>query len=120
MAGLMLKEKEQSFSPNYYELTKESDFELTLMEIEYPEKFVTLKHQHILGTLMSLGIEHERVGDIIVNERIQFVLTSRLESFIMLELQRIKGASVKLYTIPVTDMINIMRIGKMKVQQLVL
>ncbi len=53
---------------------------------------------------MSLGIECEQVGDIIVNERIQFVLTSRLESFIMLELQRIKGASVKLYTIPV-DMI---------------
>ncbi len=40
MAGLMLKEKEQSFSPNYE--PKESDFELTLMEIEYPEKFVTL------------------------------------------------------------------------------
>ena len=39
---------------------------------------------------MSLGIEREQVGDIIVNERIQFVLTSRLESFIMLELQRIK------------------------------
>lgn len=76
------------------------------MEIDYPEKFVTLKHQHILGTLMSLGIEREQVGDIIVNERIQFVLTSRLESFIMLELQRIKGASVKLYTIPVTDMIQ--------------
>jgi RNA-binding protein YlmH len=55
------------------------------MEIDYPEKFVTLKHQHILGTLMSLGIEREQVGDIIVNERIQFVLTSRLESFIMLE-----------------------------------
>ena len=28
---------------------KESDFDLTLMEIDYPEKFVTLKHQHILG-----------------------------------------------------------------------
>ena len=42
------------------------------MEIDYPEKFVTLKHQHIL-TLMSLGIEREQVGDIIVNERIQFV-----------------------------------------------
>ena len=66
MADLMLKEKE---SINYYE-PKESDFDL--MEIDYPEKFVTLKHQHILGTLMSLGIEREQVGDIIVNERIQF------------------------------------------------
>ena len=55
---------------------------------------------------MSLGIEREQVGDIIVGEGIQFVLTSRLESFIMLELQRIKGASVKLNTIPLTDMIQ--------------
>ena len=105
MADLMLKEKEQSFRQTIMNLKKVT-FDLTLMEIDYPEKFVTLKHQHILGTLMSLGIEREQVGDIIVNERIQFVLTSRLESFIMLELQRIKGASVKLYTIPVTDMIQ--------------
>ena len=76
MADLMLKRKRAIISPNYYE-PKESDFDLTLMEIDYPEKFVTLKHQHILGTLMSLGIEREQVGDIIVNERIQFVLTSR-------------------------------------------
>ncbi|SCT07121.1 RNA binding protein [Staphylococcus aureus] len=103
--GPNAERKRAIISPNYYE-PKESDFDLTLMEIDYPEKFVTLKHQHILGTLMSLGIEREQVGDIIVNERIQFVLTSRLESFIMLELQRIKGASVKLYTIPVTDMIQ--------------
>lgn len=83
--GPNAERKRAIIAPNYYE-PKESDFDLTLMEIDYPEKFVTLKHQHILGTLMSLGIEREQVGDIIVNERIQFVLTSRLESFIMLEL----------------------------------
>ena len=92
-------------APSYYE-PDESDFELTLIEIHYPEKFVTIQHQHVLGTLMSLGIDRNQLGDIIVGERIQFVLTKALESFIMLELQRIKGASVKLYTIPVTDMIQ--------------
>ena len=103
--GPFAERKRAIISPSYFE-PKDSDFELSLIEINYPEKFVTLKHQHILGTLMSLGIEREQVGDIIVGEGIQFVLTSRLESFIMLELQRIKGASVKLNTIPLTDMIQ--------------
>ena len=55
---------------------------------------------------MSLGIEREQLGDIIVNERIQFVLTKQLESYIILELTRIKGATVKLNTIPLTNMIQ--------------
>ena len=45
MVDLMPERKRAIISPNYYE-PKESDFELTLMEID-PEKFVTLKHQHI-------------------------------------------------------------------------
>ena len=44
---------------------------------------------------MSLGIERT-IGDIIVADDIQFVLTERLESYIMFELNRIKGATVKL------------------------
>ncbi|RRJ37442.1 RNA-binding protein, partial [Pseudomonas aeruginosa] len=79
---------------------------LTLIEIDYPEKFVTIQHQHVLGTLMSLGIDRNQLGDIIVGERIQFVLTKALESFIMLEFTRIKGATIKLNSIPLKDMIQ--------------
>lgn len=39
---------------------------------------------------MSLGIEREQVGDIIVGDSIQFVLTKQLESYIMLELTKDK------------------------------
>ena len=92
-------------APSYYE-PDESDFELTLIEIDYPEKFVTIQHQHVLGTLMSLGIDRSQLGDIIVGERIQFVLTKALESFIMLEFTRIKGATIKLNSIPLKDMIQ--------------
>ncbi|WP_460413890.1 YlmH/Sll1252 family protein, partial [Staphylococcus aureus] len=40
--GPNAERKRAIISPNYYG-PKESDFELTLMEIDYPEKFVTLK-----------------------------------------------------------------------------
>ena len=55
---------------------------------------------------MSLGIDRNQLGDIIVGERIQFVLTKALESFIMLEFTRIKGATIKLNSIPLKDMIQ--------------
>ncbi len=55
---------------------------------------------------MSLGIQRDQLSDIIVGEDIQFVLTKQLESYIISELTRIKGASVKLNSIPTEDMIQ--------------
>lgn len=103
--GPNAERKRAIIAPEYFTAT-DDDYELVLIQINYPDKFVTLKHQHILGTLMSLGIDRQQVGDIIVGDQIQFVLTSRLQSFIMLELQRVKGATVKLNTIPFSDMIQ--------------
>lgn len=92
-------------APDYFQPDTE-DFELSLIEVDYPEKFVTIQHQHVLGTLMSLGIQREQVGDILVGERVQFVLTKQLESYIMMELIKIKGATVKLNVLPLEDMIQ--------------
>lgn len=55
---------------------------------------------------MSLGIERDQLGDILIDDRIQFTLTKQLESYIMLELNKIKGATVKLNAIPVKNMIQ--------------
>ncbi|MCG3398841.1 RNA-binding protein [Staphylococcus massiliensis] len=97
--------KRALITPDYYE-PQIDDFELSLIDIDYPKKFVTIQHQHILGTLMSLGIEREQIGDILVGDRLQFVLTKQLESFIMFELTRIRNASIKLNSIPLEDMIQ--------------
>lgn len=92
-------------APDYFQPEVE-DFEIILFEIDYPQKFVTLQHQHVLGTIMSLGIERDQLGDIVVDESIQFTLTKQLESYIILELNKIKGATVKLNEIPIKDMIQ--------------
>lgn len=103
--GQSAERKRAIIAPSYFELT-EGDFEEVLIQINYPEKFVSIQHQHVLGTLMSLGIEREQVGDILVGDTIQFVLTKQLESYIMMELTKIKGATVKLDSIPFKDMIQ--------------
>lgn len=92
-------------APDYFHPEVE-DFEIILFEIDYPQKFVTLQHQHVLGTIMSLGIERDQLGDIVVDNRIQFTLTKQLESYIILELNKIKGATVKLNALPIKDMIQ--------------
>lgn len=103
--GQSAERKRAIIAPSYFEPT-EGDFEEVLIQINYPEKFVSIQHQHVLGTLMSLGIEREQVGDILVGDTIQFVLTKQLESYIMMELTKIKGATVKLDSIPFKDMIQ--------------
>ncbi|MDU9417451.1 RNA-binding protein [Staphylococcus lloydii] len=103
--GQYSERKRAIIAPSYFE-PQEEDFEISLIEIDYPQKFVTLQHQNVLGTIMSLGIERDQLGDIIVNERIQFTLTKQLESYIILQLTRIKGATVELNSIPINSMIQ--------------
>ncbi|UTB78569.1 RNA-binding protein [Staphylococcus carnosus] len=97
--------KRAMISPEYFS-PKDEDFELVLLELEYPEKFATIDHRNVLGTLMSLSIERDQLGDIVVGDKIQFILTKNIESYIMLELKRIKNVPVKLHEVPMQDMIQ--------------
>ncbi|GEO66148.1 RNA-binding protein [Levilactobacillus spicheri] len=54
------------FYPDYYQPT-DTDFELSLVRIDYPVKFATLHHSQILGTLLGSGIEREIIGDILTD-----------------------------------------------------
>ncbi|PHK50664.1 RNA-binding protein [Staphylococcus edaphicus] len=103
--GPYAERKRAIIAPNYLQPDKDS-FEIVLIEIAYPQKFVTLQHQHVLGTIMSLGIERDQLGDIVVDNKIQFTLTKQVESYIILELTKIKGATVKLNSIQLKDMIQ--------------
>ncbi|TDL35108.1 RNA-binding protein [Jeotgalibacillus sp. S-D1] len=80
--------------PSYLEPDIE-DFDLALLEVNYPSKFITVEHKHVLGSLMGLGIKREKIGDIIVsNEIIQIVVAKELSSFFTLNFNQIGNASV--------------------------
>ena len=103
--GPQSERKRAIIAPHYFEPTTD-DFEISLIQVEYPEKFVTIQHQHLLGTLMSFGIERDQIGDIIVGEQLQFVLTNQIKSYIMMELTHIKRATVKLNAISIENMVE--------------
>lgn len=84
------------FYPPYYEV-QASDFEIAILEINYPVKFATLKHNQILGTLLNSGLNREVFGDIIHNQqRWQVVVQANVAMYLINEVQKIGAIKVNL------------------------
>lgn len=58
--------------------------DITCFRILYNKNFLTLSHQNVLGSLLSLGIEKNTIGDIIPEHDCFFVI-SELKDFIIQE-----------------------------------
>ncbi|MBT2581866.1 RNA-binding protein [Planococcus sp. ISL-109] len=68
--------------PAYY-VPSEDDFQITMFELRYPIKFVSLKHPDILGALMSLGLERGKFGDIRIGEgRVQLAVMEEVAPYL--------------------------------------
>jgi len=75
----------------------EEDFQISLFEVHYPQKFVTLEHRQVLGTLMSLGLKRGKFGDILLSDnRIQFIAAREVRDYIANNVESIGRAGVKL------------------------
>lgn len=84
------------FYPAYYEPTL-ADFELQLLEIDYPAKFVTLSHGKVLGTLANVGLERDVLGDIITDEfSWQVIVQKNISEYLVQQVDRIGKVHVSL------------------------
>jgi RNA-binding protein YlmH len=82
--------------PDYFIPTQE-DFQITLFEINYPTKFVTIEHPKVLGTLMSLGLKRGKFGDILIkDDRVQFLVSREINDYIKNNLESIGRATIQL------------------------
>lgn len=74
---------------------EQGDFELVLLDIGFPSKFVQLSHGDILGSLMGLGIKRETIGDILTSkDRIQLITTKEMKDFLIMNLVQAGKAKV--------------------------
>jgi RNA-binding protein YlmH len=100
--------------PPYFSPEKE-DFQLSLFEIVYPQKFVSLEHRQVLGSLMSLGLKRSKFGDILIkDERIQIVVSKEISEYVRLHLQAIGKTNI---TLKETDLTNILLIEEQWLEQ---
>src|SRR5690606_878913 len=89
--------------PNYLEVT-EDDFSIALFEIIYPDKFVTIAHPQVLGSLLGSGVKRSKFGDIIIrDERIQFFVAKEIAEYIQLNVDRIGKTAVTLKQLPLVE-----------------
>lgn len=59
---------------------------ITILKLTYGNKYKEITHRHILGNLMALGIDRNRVGDIIICDGYAFVaVDTKLVSFLKQE-----------------------------------
>ncbi len=92
--------------PSYLETAIE-DYQLTLFDIVYPSKFVTLEHRDVLGAMMNLGVKREKFGDIFLSEETtQIVVATEIADYVELNLQTIGKATVRLNRISLSEHIK--------------
>ncbi len=73
-----------------------SSFKITLLKATYNNKFYQINHRQVLGTLMSLGIEREVIGDIILKDNIIYIyLIKEMSDFIKENLKVIAKTSLE-------------------------
>lgn len=93
--------------PEYYQ-PREEDFQIQLLEVEYPSKFITIEHPQVLGSLMSLGLRRGKYGDILIeNDRIQFLVGKEVSDYIKLQLVKIGRATISLKEVPFHEGIKV-------------
>ena len=102
--GFQDAERQRLFiCPSYFEPASE-DFQISFFSINYPSKFVQLKHPDVLGALLSLGIERSKFGDIrIESNTIQFAVVGEVRDYIFANLASIGKSKVKLEYLKDTD-----------------
>ena len=68
---------------------------ISCYRIDVKSSYLTLTHQNILGSLLSLNIKRETIGDIIPDQQVFFII-SELDSFILNEFKSIGNAPITL------------------------
>ncbi|WP_181348876.1 RNA-binding protein [Thalassobacillus sp. CUG 92003] len=98
-------ERKRAILAPYYENIALEDFALTLLEAEYPEKFIQISHRDVLGAFMSLGIKRQKVGDLTAGDgKVQIVVASEISDFVKMNLTGIKKATLNFSQVPMEHM----------------
>jgi len=85
---------------------KEEDFHLAYLQVEGNFKFRSANHRDYLGSLLNLGIEREKIGDIIVGDQgCQVVLDRDLAPFVILNWKQVHQVTVKVTEIAREDLV---------------
>ncbi|SOC35375.1 YlmH family RNA-binding protein [Ureibacillus acetophenoni] len=88
--------KRMIICPSYIE-PNQDDFQIAIFSVNYPSKFLQLKHRDVLGSLLSLGMSRSKFGDITIeDDNIQFAISKEIAEYVETNLVSIGKAKVQL------------------------
>jgi RNA-binding protein YlmH len=80
--------------PDYY-VPEMDDYRVAMFDVKYASKFLSLDHKDILGSMMSLGIDRSKFGDIrLGDDEVQFVVADELKDYMTANFLSIGKAKV--------------------------
>ncbi|MEI5906097.1 RNA-binding protein [Bacillus spongiae] len=110
--GEVVERKRCFLYPSYFKPDVE-DYRISLFQIHYHQKFNTLDHRQVLGSLMSIGLGREKFGDILFdNGIIQFFADSDLKDYVMMNFESVGKATIKVDEIPLENALKATDIWK--------
>lgn len=81
-----------------------TDYEIDCLEAKWNGQFARLSHRDVLGALMSLGIERDRLGDLLVTaDAVKIVCDSKMADYILLNLAQIGAVGVSCERVALED-----------------
>lgn len=105
--GVSAAERKRAvIAPKFVPIEK-NDFGIVALQATFANKFISLTHRDVLGSIASLGIDRSKLGDIFVHDDagiIQLVTTEPLAPFMQMHLTKIKQASLTFAPIPFTEL----------------
>lgn len=73
------------------------EFPIKVLKIDASSKFNEVTHRNYLGSLLSLGIERDKIGDLIVDDNICYVaVCADISDYIIMSLERISKNPCKI------------------------
>lgn len=72
------------------------DFKITIFKIKYNKKYLNLTHKNVLGTILSLGIKRDNIGDIIIKDDAYIIIASEMKEYIINNFKVINNSSIEL------------------------
>ncbi|MGN7478679.1 RNA-binding protein [Solibacillus silvestris] len=86
--------KRMLIAPSYLQ-PSEADFQIVVYSLNYPAKFVQLRHPDVLGALLSIGLDRSKFGDIrLADNTVQFALATEIADYVRAHLSGIGKVKV--------------------------
>ena len=91
----------------YYEEPSQDDFNISIYHATYNPEFTTIGHRNILGSIMSLGIERNTIGDIYISgNNIYIFASTEIEKFLIQHMPSINHQNLEFKKVDKIDEVH--------------